>query len=146
MRGNPHVRFGGRPHGKGPAPRAPRRAAHPSQITKDQFGLDHTQVRSWHGWHRHTTLTMISFALTVLAIRDEQPEPDPNRHDLTNHSGPIAVTVNEARYLIAAIILATKASGRQLLNHLRHWSTWRRLHQDQARAAHYRRRLATAPC
>ncbi len=27
---NPHGGFGGRPHGKGPAPQAPRRAAHPS--------------------------------------------------------------------------------------------------------------------
>jgi SRSO17 transposase len=116
------------------------------QITKDQFGLDQTQVRSWHGWHRHATLTMISFALTVLAIRDDQGELDLTLRDLTIHSGPIAVTVNEARYLIGAIILATKATGRQLLNHLRHWSTWRRTHQDHARAAHYRRRLATASC
>jgi transposase-like protein len=30
MRANPHVRFGGRPRGKGPAPQAPRRAAHPT--------------------------------------------------------------------------------------------------------------------
>src|SRR6476469_4432306 len=29
MLGNGPVRFGGRPHGKGPAQRAPRRAAHP---------------------------------------------------------------------------------------------------------------------
>ncbi len=36
------------------------------QVTKDQFGLDHTQVRSWHGWHRHTTLVMVAFALTAL--------------------------------------------------------------------------------
>ena len=116
------------------------------QITKDQFGLDHTQVRSWHGWHRHTTLTMISFALTVLAIRDEQPETDIASDNPIHHSGLTAVTVNEARYLIAAIILATKATGRHLLNHLRRWSTWRRVHQNHARAAHYRRRLATAPC
>jgi SRSO17 transposase len=116
------------------------------QITKDQFGLDQTQVRSWHGWHRHATLTMISFALTALAIRDDQPDTNTPPHDLTHHSGPIAVTVNEARYLIAAIILATKVTGRRLLNHLRHWSTWRRTHQDHARAAHYRRRLATTPC
>src|SRR5947209_11680652 len=30
LRGNSHGGFGGRPHGKGPAPQAPRRAAHPS--------------------------------------------------------------------------------------------------------------------
>lgn len=81
---------------------------------------------------------MIAFALTVLAIRDDQPEPATTPHELTHHSGPIALTVNEARYLIAAIILSSKATGRELLNHLRHWSTWRRTHQDHARAAHYR--------
>ena len=32
MLGNGPVRFGGRPHGKGPAQRAPRRAAHPVQF------------------------------------------------------------------------------------------------------------------
>ena len=32
MLGNGPVRFGGRPHGKGPAQRAPRRAAHPVQL------------------------------------------------------------------------------------------------------------------
>jgi hypothetical protein len=114
------------------------------QITKDQFGLDHTQVRSWHGWHRHTTLVMVAFALTVLAIRDDQPEPATTPHDLTHHSGPIAVTVNEARYLIAAIILAAQATGRALIDHLLHWSNWRRNHQAHARSAHYRRRLAIA--
>ena len=32
MLGNGPVRFGGRPHGKGPAQRAPRRAAHPVRL------------------------------------------------------------------------------------------------------------------
>ena len=32
MLGNGPVRFGGRPHGKGPAQRAPRRAAHPVRV------------------------------------------------------------------------------------------------------------------
>ncbi len=58
---------------------------------------------------------MILFAPTVLAIRDEQPEPAVTRHELTHHSGLIAVTVNEARYLIVAINLATKATGCWLL-------------------------------
>lgn len=116
------------------------------QITKDQFGLDQTQVRSWHGWHRHATLTMIAFALTTLAIRDDQPEPTTTPHDLTGHSGPIAVTVNEARHLIAAITLAAQPIGRAIIDHLLHWSTWRRHHQAAARAAHYRRRLGIVIC
>jgi SRSO17 transposase len=116
------------------------------QITKDQFGLDHTQVRSWHGWHRHATLTMVAFALTALATHDDQPAPATTPHDLTHHSGPIAVTVNEARHLIAAIILAAQPVGRALIDHLLAWSTWRRHHQAHARAAHYRRRLGIAIC
>ena len=45
MLGNGPVRFGGRPHGKGPAQRAPRRAAHPVRpdgkrvYVADQYGL-----------------------------------------------------------------------------------------------------------
>lgn len=116
------------------------------QIAKDQFGLDHTQVRSWHGWHRHSTLVMVAFALTALAIRDDQTEPATTPHDLIDHSGPIAVTVNEARHLIAAIILAARPIGRALIDHLLHWSGWRRHHQAHARAAHYRRRLGIVTC
>ena len=63
------------------------------QIAKDQFGLDHTQVRSWHGWHRHATLTMIAYALTALAIRDDQPEPATTAHELAHPISPIAVTI-----------------------------------------------------
>jgi len=116
------------------------------QIAKDQFGLDHTQVRSWHGWHRHSTLAMVAFVLTALATRDDQPEPATTPHDLIDHSEPTAVTVNEARYLIAAIILAAQPIGRALLDHLLHWSTWRRHHQAHARVAHYRRRLGIVTC
>jgi hypothetical protein len=67
MRGNPHVRFGGRPHGKGPAPRAPRRAAHPSQQAKNEAGLDQYQVRDWRAWYAHITLSMAAHALLVIA-------------------------------------------------------------------------------
>lgn len=37
MTGNRHVRFGGRPRGKGPARQAPRRAADPTRTVRDQF-------------------------------------------------------------------------------------------------------------
>jgi hypothetical protein len=66
------------------------------QVTKDQFGLDHAQVRSWHGWHRHATLTMLAFALTVLAVHDDQPQSATTVHELAHPTGPIAVTINEA--------------------------------------------------
>ena len=40
MLGNGPVRFGGRPHGKGPAQRAPRRAAHPVPSVTSILGHD----------------------------------------------------------------------------------------------------------
>src|ERR1022692_2843895 len=61
-----HVRFGGRPHGKGPAPRAPRRAAHPTEFGKDCFGLDEPQVRLYTAIARHTVLVMAALAISAI--------------------------------------------------------------------------------
>lgn len=32
------------------------------QSAKGEAGLDHCEARSWHGWHRHMTLSMRAFA------------------------------------------------------------------------------------
>src|SRR3984893_1675504 len=32
------------------------------QSAKGETGLDHCEARSWHGWHRHMTLSMIALA------------------------------------------------------------------------------------
>jgi SRSO17 transposase len=40
------------------------------QESKGEVGLDHYEVRSWHGWHRHSTLALLAHAfLTVLRAR-----------------------------------------------------------------------------
>ena len=36
------------------------------KLAKGQVGLDHYEVRSWHGWYRHITLALL--ALTVLTV------------------------------------------------------------------------------
>lgn len=36
------------------------------KLAKGQVGLDHYEVRSWHGWHRHMTLAL--WALALLAV------------------------------------------------------------------------------
>src|SRR5207302_10973342 len=28
------------------------------ETAKNEFGLDHNESRSWHGWHRHVSLVM----------------------------------------------------------------------------------------
>jgi SRSO17 transposase len=38
------------------------------ETAKNEFGLDHNESRSWHGWHRHICLVMLAFAM-MAAIR-----------------------------------------------------------------------------
>lgn len=35
---------------------------------KGQVGLDHYEVRSWHGWHRHMTLALWALALLTVEM------------------------------------------------------------------------------
>jgi hypothetical protein len=67
-----HVRFGGRLRGKGPVLQAPRRAADPSQSAKNETGLDHYQVRRYHAWYRHITLSMLAAAFLAITAHTEQ--------------------------------------------------------------------------
>jgi SRSO17 transposase len=39
------------------------------ETAKNEFGLDHNETRSWHGWHRHVSLVMLAFAM-MADIRD----------------------------------------------------------------------------
>lgn len=44
------------------------------QEGKGEVGLDHYEVRSWHGWYRHITLCMLAHAfLVVLRIQSQRP-------------------------------------------------------------------------
>jgi len=113
------------------------------QVGKDQFGLDHSQVRLYTALLRHLALTMIALAACAVAaatIRahtntlapppthpDDKPPADP---------GLIPLTVAEVKRL-ANLVTRT---GRALAHHLR-WSWWRRRHQARARWFHHRTRL-----
>jgi Transposase DDE domain len=110
------------------------------QVSKDSFGLDEYQTRSWDGWHRHTSLVMIAAGSVVVATIDPTPTAEPIDHIPADPSA--TVSVNECRRLIATIVLATRHTTRDLIDHLIRWSQWRRHHQATARAAHYRRRTA----
>jgi SRSO17 transposase len=117
------------------------------QVGKDQFGLDHSQVRLYSALLRHLVLTMIALAacaVTAAELRlatntlapppthpDEKPPEDP---------GLIPLTVAEIKRLTN---LATR-TGQQLAHHLR-WSWWRRRHQARARWFHHRTRLRRGP-
>jgi hypothetical protein len=45
---------------------------------ENEFGLDHNESRSWHGWHRHVSLVMLAFAM-MAAIRHRANRPAPPR-------------------------------------------------------------------
>ena len=57
------------------------------ETAKNEFGLDHNETRSWHGWHRHVSLVMLAFAM-MAAIRHQANQPIPKKtkaQKTTNH-------------------------------------------------------------
>jgi hypothetical protein len=66
--------------------------------------------------------------------RPEEPAP-PDTRPVTRRT-LIPLTLAEIRRLLA---LAHR--GEHAITHGLHWSTWRRSHQNQARRAHFRKRL-----
>ncbi|GAA4492580.1 IS701 family transposase [Gluconacetobacter tumulicola] len=40
------------------------------ETAKNEFGLDHNETRSWHGWHRHVSLVMLAYAM-MAAVRSQ---------------------------------------------------------------------------
>ena len=45
------------------------------ESAKGEVGLDEYEVRSWHGWHRHITLSMLAHAFLTI-LRAQQAEFD----------------------------------------------------------------------
>jgi SRSO17 transposase len=48
------------------------------ETAKNEFGLDHNETRSWHGWHRHVSFVMLAFAM-MAAIRHQANQPAPKK-------------------------------------------------------------------
>jgi SRSO17 transposase len=59
------------------------------QSAKGETGLDHCEARSWHGWHRHMTLSMLAFAFLaclrarLLENRSEASSSKANKRSLS---------------------------------------------------------------
>jgi SRSO17 transposase len=96
---------------------------------KELAALDEHQVRTWTSWQRWTALAILAHAfLSVMAATEPPPAEDQNL---------IRLTRNEIRRLLAAAIAPVHD-----IEHVIHWSTWRRQHQARARTSHYARRAA----
>src|SRR5262245_40970231 len=52
------------------------------ETAKNEFGLDHNETRSWHGWHRHVSLVMLAFAMMV-AIQHQANNSAPKKTSRT---------------------------------------------------------------
>ena len=48
------------------------------ETAKTEFGLDHNETRSWHGWHRHVSLVMLTHAV-MAAVRHQANNAPPKR-------------------------------------------------------------------
>jgi SRSO17 transposase len=48
------------------------------ETAKNEFGLDHNESRSWHGWHRHVSLVILAFAM-MAAIQHQANKPEPKK-------------------------------------------------------------------
>ncbi len=48
------------------------------KLAKGQVGLDHYEVRSWHGWYRHVTLALLALAALTLGAQKGGPSPAPS--------------------------------------------------------------------
>jgi SRSO17 transposase len=112
------------------------------QAAKSQVGLDHYQVRTWAGWHRHVTLAMLALVLLMAAAAAAPPPPASPWHH-ARHRGPIALTAAEIRRLFSALLITPQQAPARAISHIQHWSGWRRCHQGHARHSHYQHRLAT---
>jgi SRSO17 transposase len=49
------------------------------ETAKNEFGLDHNETRSWHGWHRHVSLVMLAFAM-MAAIQHQANKSAPKKN------------------------------------------------------------------
>jgi hypothetical protein len=83
---------------------------------KNEFGLDHNETRSWHGWHRHVSLVMLAYAMMV-AIRRPANAPAPKkmqRRAARIHSTSSAqAKTHRARLCHRVVTLAASSSGRR---------------------------------
>src|SRR6267142_2485755 len=59
------------------------------ETAKNEFGLDHNESRSWHGWHRHVSMVMLAFAMmAVIPHHANPPQPKKTQRRTTAKTKP----------------------------------------------------------
>ena len=101
---------------------------------KGETGLDEYEVRFWHSWHRHITLSMMAHAWLASIHAAEREK----KAQLARNSA--SLTVPEVRRLLEIALPLPKGSADLRLA----WSRWRRRKRLWARQSHSRRRACLA--
>ena len=100
------------------------------EATKGEAGLDEYETRSWRGWYRHITLSLLAHAfLSVIRAREAEKGGGADTE-------LVKLSVPEVRHLPCRLLWASLPPPDDVLN----WSFWRRRHQARAKRSHYRRR------
>ena len=107
------------------------------ETAKNEFGLDHNESRSWHGWHRHVSLVMLAFAMMAV-IRHRANSPPPKKETPNHSKNQSIATLSLIRWSIQEVrrIAIRLARKRIQPAHIIAWSLWRRAHQAAAQRAH----------
>ena len=101
------------------------------ETAKNEFGLDHNETRSWHGWHRHVSLVMLAFAM-MAAIQHLANKSIPKK---TRRSDFIRWSIQEIRRDSPAPRAKTHRPAYVIA-----WSLWRRAHQAVAQKFHLKQK------
>jgi SRSO17 transposase len=106
------------------------------ETAKNEFGLDHNETRSWHGWHRHVSFVMLAFAM-MAAIQHQANKPvlKKNKSNATPGRPTSSWSIQEIRR-IAQRLERTRIRPATVIA----WSPWRRAHQAAARQSHLKRK------
>ena len=58
------------------------------ETAKTELGLDHSETRSWHGWHRHVSLVILAFALLMVIRHKADTLTSPQKRPPTRQRNP----------------------------------------------------------
>ncbi len=71
---------------------------------KGEVGLDEYEVRSWHGWYRHVTLSMLALAfLTVLQANEKEDALKKSLDSLVRPRSQRRPTLFKPKYLLISL-------------------------------------------
>ena len=110
------------------------------ETAKNEFGLDHNETRSWHGWHRHVSFVMLAFAMMAAGSGSGVNQLTPKKtksNTAGKHRSLIRWSIQEIRRI--AQRLRAAAHPARLRHRMVISSKRDAAHQAAAQKAHFKR-------